>query len=451
MLPYKYWYIQELDFPAFPGFAYWRGQYTFTFDTKKGISYSKRIDGSKKYLFGSLRSYGTCTFNGGEFCHEEFTPDVFYLTGGDTDKSCLNSPAEIGIRLALCWGEKDNTAGQDDCKAVTYELEVIKGYTNSQTALDFARRDNLPTQYQSFCDEASWCWDCGANSDPDPTDETNCACQSGYYTKSGENLKSALLQCIQCKPGTYFVRQTNDDDGFGSLTSVKDDCTDCPVNTYGPANDGVQCLKCPLHSSSDARSVSCKCDPGYYAKSFNSASPQSITECALCQASFYCNETRANSEQAICPPGYYCPAGTIDPKLCPAGSYCSPYIDPGQIRNLVSDPAPCLKGFYSFQGWDRCQKCPPRTFCPEKSSYPQNCTAGYYCPDGADKYECAISGTYCGPGQSFLSFCGGGNTSDPVYILGIQNKLVNAKKVGLGWVVNCRAALMLCQFSVLYF
>ena len=422
-LPYKYWYIKELNFPeaVFKNFANWKGQYIFYFDTKKGISKSQRIYESKNYFFGSLRSYGACRYLGGKFCSEDFTPDVFYLTGGDTDdKSCKSSPAERGMRLALCYGDTDNTADGDECKVPTNELTVIKKDTNARTLLDFSNRQDNDrwSELHNFCDEASWCWDCGPNSDPDPTDETNCVCKSGYYTKSGDNLKSALLQCIQCKPGTYFVRQINDDDGFGSLTSVMDDCPNCPVNTYGPANNGTHCLACPLHSTSNIGSVSCECNPGYYAKKFNSASPRSITECALCEASFYCNETRANSDQAICPAGYYCPPGTINPKLCPAGSYCTPYIDPGygRIRNLVSGPEPCLKGFYSFKGWDRCQKCPAKTFCPQNSSYPQNCTAGYYCPDGADKLKCDISGTYCGPGQSNVSFCGDKGRNDPAYV-----------------------------------
>ena len=54
-----------------------------------------------------------------------------------------------------------------------------------------------------------------------------------------------------------------------------------------------------------------------------------INSTYLCNAGFYC-QGKANVPNpndgvtgSICPAGYYCPQGTVNPVPCPAGTYLS--------------------------------------------------------------------------------------------------------------------------------
>lgn len=399
-LPYKYYNANKKS-EDFPNFAY-PCRYDFEFNNDKGIISAEqtyRDEANRK--FGTLRSYGSCAAGlFGDYCSTAFYADVFYITGGSTDKDRCTTPAnfQAGLQLKLCWGSGGDTQDGSDCDNPSHRLTMGIKDTNSlfkgQTSYD-------------FCDANSWCFVCNANSEPDPMDETNCVCNSGFYTRSGERFKSANLECHACKPGTYFLREMNDD---GSLTSAMDDCPQCPENTYGKANANGQteCTECPDHSSSDFGSYTCLCDPGYYADGqsyqfIDSTNYFSTTKCLQCEEGYYCpgNKTFTNtfnSKEIICPKGYYCPVGTVDPVICPAGSYCV---------EKSAKPVFCDEGTYSRAGWFSCEKCHPGTYCPQSSTAPLDCNAGYYCSDGKKQTACK-SGEYCGAGRTQPSYCGGG-------------------------------------------
>lgn len=75
----------------------------------------------------------------------------------------------------------------------------------------------------------------------------------------------------------------------------------------------------------------------------------------------------------LCPPGYYCPRGSIKPIKCDAGTYC---------EHQFAEPLKCKQGYYNDQaGMYMCKPCPPGKICPtEGLNMAKPCPAGYYCP-----------------------------------------------------------------------
>lgn len=90
----------------------------------------------------------------------------------------------------------------------------------------------------------------------------------------------------------------------------------------------------------------------------NSISSKSI----LCPAGTYGNEYGLKNSNctSICPIGYYCPKGSIQPIPCPAGkfggylglkdSYCSPNCNEGICSDKDIEISKCYEGFYCPEG-----------------------------------------------------------------------------------------------------
>ena len=95
-------------------------------------------------------------------------------------------------------------------------------------------------------------------------------------------------------------------------------------------------------------------------------------ECTQCPAGFYCalhdtcNQTNTTLPVA-CPPGYYCPAGTMaaNQNACPAGTF-----NPEAEGKTLAD----------------CWACTPGQYCgtPGQSATSGPCSAGHYCSGGAN-------------------------------------------------------------------
>lgn len=101
-----------------------------------------------------------------------------------------------------------------------------------------------------------------------------------------------------------------------------------------------------------------------------------------------------------CPAGKYCPAGSVSPVSCPAGTY-----------NLLPQA----------ESADRCETCPAGYVCTagtaDYSQWP--CPIGYFCPEGSAMASPCAPGTYgvtskatlaeecqqCPPGTSCSRLC----------------------------------------------
>ncbi|KAF8823043.1 hypothetical protein IE077_001112, partial [Cardiosporidium cionae] len=116
----------------------------------------------------------------------------------------------------------------------------------------------------------------------------------------------------------------------------------------------------------------------------------------------------------MCPPGYYCPAGSSEPTLCPDlsktsfalapdASYCFPcisgfYCQPGQ-RLLCSSGLVCNGSSTSIQPSNNSSAssfCKKGSYCPAGSSFDNPCFPGTYASDqGQIDCQACLPGFYC--------------------------------------------------------
>lgn len=98
---------------------------------------------------------------------------------------------------------------------------------------------------------------------------------------------------------------------------------DCPTGHYCPEGVGLP-LACPRGTYNGRKNL------------------VKIEECATCPAGSLCNTTGiVNTEDHLCPPGYYCTRGALVAIECPVGTYRS--IRGGSSRSSCSR---CDGGFY---------------------------------------------------------------------------------------------------------
>lgn len=118
-----------------------------------------------------------------------------------------------------------------------------------------------------------------------------------------------------------------------------------------------------------------------------------ITNNNLSLGGHYCpNGSETYTE---CEYPYYCPPGSGSPKLCDLGHSS---LRTSKPRVLHKDNCQiCRQGTY---GNDKlrlnCTICPPGYFCPQGTigPYQNRCPEGYYCPEGSgDKFPCP-AGSY---------------------------------------------------------
>ncbi|XP_049431864.1 signal peptide, CUB and EGF-like domain-containing protein 3 [Epinephelus fuscoguttatus] len=178
----------------------------------------------------------------------------------------------------------------------------------------------------------------------------------------------------------------------------------------------------------------------------------------VCPPGFLCSQGLARDPQrsaTLCPRGFYCPGGGIDPNpvpcpngtyseipglrdasecvQCPQGKYCysqEPHLQPitrptGVCPHGHYCPAgtgypytyPCQAGQYRNNtlghSGEACVSCPSRHFCDRLGTdMPLVCPQGFYCPDGTSTPEPCPEGTYSSRSAlsdgSQCSPCGGG-------------------------------------------
>ncbi|KAM3922961.1 uncharacterized protein RB166_012036 [Leptodactylus fuscus] len=267
---------------------------------------------------------------------------------------------------------------------------------------------------------------------------TGGPCPAGHFCPPGSSAPTL------CPPGTYIAQ----------IAAIE--CDVCPAGKYCiPGMSPQPCPRgfyCPPSTSLDWK----PCQPGTYSSELGL---ENATGCRVCNGGKYCmfyNSTgvtgdcaagyycmarsqREDPEEEIpgtagpCPPGHFCPPGSVVPTPCPVGTFSSRiklrseaecslciaghYCDsPG----LLLPAGPCSEGFYCSisaispqlfsvspmggpcptghlcpLGSSAPQPCPPGTFNPmERQGVCQPCTEGFFCLNGTSSLE----GKECPPG-----------------------------------------------------
>lgn len=190
----------------------------------------------------------------------------------------------------------------------------------------------------------------------------------------------------------------------------------CPVGYYCP--EGVDA---PI-----------ACPKGTYNTYEKSTSDK---KCVECPAGTACDVTGiADYKRKMCPPGYFCPKGSISPQSCPAGRFrpnmgaakegpvdfvVNAAIDEAACYSCVPGyycptkatvvPELCPRGSFCPKGADWPTKCPPGYYCPSGVNAPKPCPPGYYCGGSSDTYTKCPFGTYCPKGSARVTNCPNGS------------------------------------------
>ena len=248
------------------------------------------------------------------------------------------------------------------------------------------------------------CWECPASqtcSEKGMSEPT--ACPAGSYCPNGTSNSTGVF----CPPGTYSDSV--------NLTSVSE-CLSCPIGKYcnlagqvnytGDCAAGYLCgggsnTPTPLTTSGTNRLCpvgqyclkgsisSTACPPGSIRPVAGAAS---AADCWPCPAGQYCANSGAIAATGTCSEGYYCPPEAVirvptpSAYICPRGYYCG---------NGTIQPNGCAPGTYQpNQGKTSCDSCPIGHYCPVNSSTPIACSAHSYCPVGSAQPTFCPNGTY---------------------------------------------------------
>ncbi|XP_075695379.1 uncharacterized protein LOC142661742 isoform X3 [Rhinoderma darwinii] len=263
-------------------------------------------------------------------------------------------------------------------------------------------------------------------------------CPPGHYCLSGSSgpilcpagtymIQSGAAECDVCPAGKYCIPGMSHQPcprGFYCLQGTSLDWKPCQPGTYSS--------ELGLDSAAGCR----VCDGGKHCMFYNSTS---VT--GDCAEGYYCfaGSQRPDPEEEIpgsagpCPPGHFCPRGSVVSTPCPLGTFssriklhseadCTPCV-PGHYCDspgLVLPAGPCSEGFYCISssisprlssvspmggpcpkghfcsvGSSAPQPCPPGTFnAIERQGICQPCTEGFFCLNSTTSLE----GKACPPG-----------------------------------------------------
>eukprot|EP00163_Fabomonas_tropica_P011852 TRINITY_DN227_c0_g2_i1.p1 TRINITY_DN227_c0_g2~~TRINITY_DN227_c0_g2_i1.p1 ORF type:complete len:7500 (+),score=2428.07 TRINITY_DN227_c0_g2_i1:177-22676(+) len=234
----------------------------------------------------------------------------------------------------------------------------------------------------------------------------NGICPAGYY------CPNSTAEPVPCNPGYY-----NPNVGGTNI----DVCVPCTAGSYcasaglsapdGPCNPGFYCNGGPSGTSPTGNpcppgfrcptgtAVPIACDETTYQPS--SGQPACIdcpagSWCARCEINTNCT---ANSTVAkVCPLGYYCPAKTDHPVVCPPGTY-------GTQTGLDNAT--------------QCEVCPAGKYCTDGKT-PKDCAPGFVClqgnryPDPSDGFHYEADGvTFVLNAAAFPANRDANNNADP--------------------------------------
>ncbi|CDW71824.1 gcc2 and gcc3 domain-containing protein [Stylonychia lemnae] len=323
--------------------------------------------------------------------------------------SCQSCPIGYNCNVSYNLGQADpplcekgyfcNKGYQEICPIGTYGNSVGLEYDHQCTP--------CPTGYyckngrydiNQTCDAGFFCKS-GAKSNND----TNNYCPAGFYCE-----QSATQMPIKCPNGTFSL---------AGASSV-DNCTECQEGYY--CMDGsAEKFDCPEGSYCPPGTGNpVPCPKGTYGGKKNLKREY---DCSTCPSGSLCNTTGIeNPSDFLCPPGYYCIRGSLEPVACPVGYYrafrggssinsclrCDPGFYCANEAQVV--PIVCPNGTYCPSGTQSPIGCPAGYYCPSKSSTPIKCPTGFYCPGRTEFYFKCANGTYCPPGTSIPITCPGG-------------------------------------------
>ena len=241
----------------------------------------------------------------------------------------------------------------------------------------------------------------------DPTDAiTGDICPSGHYCPNATSTPQpcppgtffnatgakSLRDCLPCTPGSYCMGS-----GLSTPTGLCFSGYYCPGGENTSSPESTQCrpgYQCPRGSADQQR-----CPSGMYQDQ-----PRQAT-CKTCLPGFFCDQRFTPivlDQNSTCPPGYYCPSGTMHARQwpCPSGTYSNSLglnssqqctaCSPGNYcfeAGLSIPTGQCAAGFFCVhgarsstpsQGPLEGDMCPPGRFCPEGTASPVRCAAGSY-------------------------------------------------------------------------
>ncbi|EDV25654.1 uncharacterized protein TRIADDRAFT_55968 [Trichoplax adhaerens] len=373
----------------------------------------------------------------------------YHCSGGSTISNPVVCPKGFyceqgtGAPIACPAGYFSNTTG--NTAAADCELCLPGQYCSGVSAV-------LPS---GNCSAGYYCP--GGQNTSKPVDYV---CGEGYYCPEGSSTQLACLPgsyqdevgqgtCKSCPAGYFCDADEVQAQCSGSSHGVKvpticplgyyclpgtsrNISNPCPAGTFGAitgAKSTGDCHSCPAGKfcNGDALTTpSGDCDAGYYcASGANSSKP--IIASGLPEyndtttlATVYYND--------LCPIGYYCPAGTIIPIPCPAGTFSA-------VKRLKAkeECSPCPAGQYckapGLIDVTTAPNCNAGYICsgnsvtgtPTSNNGGYECPRGYYCPSGAVRPQSCPPGTYqSSPGNDTCIPCPASyqcdqeNVTDPI-------------------------------------
>ncbi len=233
------------------------------------------------------------------------------------------------------------------------------------------------------------------------------ACIESMYCPEASTTPSGVGQCPEgfyCSSGTRIA---------------------CPIGTYCPRKGLANALPCPpgTFNGQVSQSSCTTCPMGYICPGFSRRSP------TVCPRGMVCSRIGLTAPNLRCPPGFYCPGGsitadpfrndtTLRPYPCGPGTYCIAGVASREVvRDNYDYAQPCSAGLFceaastSAHGSGVCPRgftCPEGTAVPipsPRGSYanleglvqPSKCSPGFYAPT-IESTEClpCPPGTQCG-------------------------------------------------------
>ena len=186
--------------------------------------------------------------------------------------------------------------------------------------------------------------------------------------------------------------------GFYRINSTFEGCVPCPPGRYSSAShatDSEQCFNvCPPGYYCPAGSVEpTPCPGGRYSDAYGLSSE----ECSgSCMAGYFCPRGSTRATQYVCGnASYFCPEGSSGRLLANIGFYTGPLTTSSATRY---EQLPCPPG--SFCSLGVLASCPPGTFGNDSALFAPNCTGpcplGAYCPAGTASPLLCPAGVYGG-------------------------------------------------------